>query len=247
MAASIRWSGGRLTYTGRLTDRTFSRWADSPEGQAAISREASRIRFSLIGRQRSARRRFWRDVCASARDGAVAAVIQEEANRYLSRLSELAFAEALPRVTVNLRRLVVVPRQLVNGVVRVKLSTRLKAMPAIVRLPDQGLRDFLYLALAADMDRAVVAAQPSSKRPLEAGVGWSTIGVNTTFVWFSAVEESEWAGHHFVFELPREPLTRAVRKTLVQAMESLDKSVGALSQLQRTEILRRSWPAELIR
>jgi hypothetical protein len=46
---------------------------------------------------------------------AIVAAVQGEAQAYLERLSGFAYADGLPRVGVNLHRLVVVPRVLLNG------------------------------------------------------------------------------------------------------------------------------------
>lgn len=190
---------------------------------------------------------MWRELANAASDETVVAIVRDELDRYLSRLSELAFGDGLPRVGVNLYRLVVVPRQLLNGVARARLASRLRLAPALTGLESEPLREFFCLQLVRDADAAVVDAGPSVKRPLAAGDGWTTVGVNTTFVWFAAVEDSRWAGHHFAFELPRDPINRSTRKAIAQAMQSLDAALPPLSMFDRNEILRRAWPANLLR
>jgi hypothetical protein len=247
MAAWIRVRGGRLTYAGRISRRPFDAWAQSREGSAAIAAAAPHVRFSFLGRQRAARRRLWRELANAATDESVASAIQDEADRYLQRLCQLAYAEGLPRVAVNLYRLVVVPRQLLNGVARHCLSARLRRQPALTCLDSEPLREFFSLQIVRDMDAAITAAQPTLKRPLQTGHGWVSVGLNTTYVWFAAVEDSRWAGHHFTFELPRDPLSRAMRKSIADAVNTFDASLPALSRNERNEILRRAWPPELLR
>jgi hypothetical protein len=248
MAAWIRARGGRLVYAGRISRRPFDTWAKSREGSAAIGAAASQIRFSLFGRQWAARRRMWRELANAAADESVAAAIQDEADRYLQRLSQLAYAEGLPRVAVNLYRLVVVPRQLLNGVARHCLAARLRRQPALTCLDSDPLREFFSLQLVRDMDAAAAGAQPTLKRPLETGHGWVSVGLNTTYVWFAAVEDSRWAGHHFAFELPpRDGINRAMRKAIADAVKTFEASLPALSRNERNEILRRAWPPELLR
>ena len=247
MAAWIRSRGGRLTYAGGISRRPYDAWIRTPEGSAAVTAAAATMRFSLFGRQRAARSRLWRELANAAADDSVAAAVQEEADRYLARLTKLAYAEGLPRVAVNLYRLVVVPRQLLNGVARHCLVARLRREPALTCLESQPLRDFFCLQLVRDMDDAIVAAQPSIKRPLAMAEVWASIGLNTSYVWFAAVEDSRWAGHHFAFEIPRDSMNRATRKAVAEAMKTFDTSLPVLSRNERNDILRRAWPVELLR
>src|SRR5439155_10704528 len=100
MAAWIRSRGGRLTYAGRISRRPYDAWIRTPEGSAAVAAVAAAMRFSLFGRQRAARIRLWRELANAAAEDSVAAAVQEEADRYLARLTKLAYAEGLPRVAV---------------------------------------------------------------------------------------------------------------------------------------------------
>jgi hypothetical protein len=246
MAAWVRWRGGRLTYGARIARPPFDVWTRSREGADAIVDAAREIRFALFGRQRAARNRLWRELANAATDESVAAVVQDEADRYLRHMCDLAYAEGLPRVAVNLYRLVVVPRQLLNGVARQHLAVRLRREPAMTCL-DIRLREFFCQQIVRDLDAAVSSAPPSLKRPVDSGHGWMSVGLNTSYVWFAAVEDSEWAGHHFAFEVPREAMSRAMRKAVTQAIETFEKSLPVLSRVERNDILRRAWPAELLR
>src|SRR5262245_58276044 len=113
--AWIRCSRGELVYAGRITRAPFTVWTRTVPGRTLIEETARHIRFSLLGRRRSAARRLWREVAYAARHPAVVRVVQEQADRYLQRLGELAYAHGLPRVGIELRRLVVVPAVLLNG------------------------------------------------------------------------------------------------------------------------------------
>src|SRR5581483_8850985 len=169
-------------------------WTQTAEGKAAIAAVARTIRFSVLGKQWAARRRLWRELANAAIDESVASTVQAEADRYLTRLSQLAYAEGLPRVTVNLYRLVIVPRQLLNGVARQCLAARLRREPALTCLESEPLREFFSLQLVRDMDAAITERRPTIKQPLALGDGWMTIGLNTTYVWFAAVEDSRCGG-----------------------------------------------------
>jgi len=246
MPAWIRLRGGRLAYAGRITRRPFETWTHTAEGTAAIAAQAAHVRFSLLGKHRAARSRMWRELANAAADESVAGAIQEEADRYLARLTQLAYAEGLPRVAVNLYRLVVVPRQLLNGVVRQCLASRLRREAALTCLESQALKDFFCIQLVRDMDAAITAVQATVKRPFATGQGWATVGVNSDYVWFAAVEDSRWAGHHFMFEVPRDGMPRAMRTAITDAMKTFDTSLPVLSRVERNDILRRAWPAELL-
>src|SRR5437762_6104165 len=212
MAAWIRSRGGRLTYGGGISRRPFDAWAQTPDGSAAITAAAAHVRFSLLGKHRAARRRLWTELANAAADDSVAGAVQSEADRYLVRLSQLAYAEGLPRVAVNLYRLVVVPRQLLNGVARQCLAARLRREPALTCLDSDPLKQFFCIQLIRDMDAAITGMQPTVKRPLPTGREWAMVGLDTAYIWFAAVEDSRWAGHHFAFEVPRDGINRAMRK-----------------------------------
>ena len=246
MAAWIRLRGGKLTYAGRISRAPFDAWAAAAEGTAAIAAQAAHVRFALLGKHRAARSRMWRELANAATDEMVVTAIQEEADRYLARLTQLAYAEGLPRVAVNLYRLVVVPRQLLNGVARQCLAARLRREPALTCLESQPVKDFFCLQLVRDMDAAITSVQATVKRPFTTGHGWATVGLNSEYVWFAAVEDSRWGGHHFAFELPRDPISRAMRKAIEEAMKTFDQSLPVLSRVERNDILRRAWPAELL-
>jgi hypothetical protein len=242
MAAWVRYSRGRLVYPGRITRAPFVRWTARSDGRATIEEAASLTRFSLLGRRRSAMRRLWRQLADAARDKSVIAIVEDEARAYLERLSQLAFADALPRRGVDLRRLIVVPHALVNGAAYTAIKTRLDSHYAFGSLEGgKALREFFIRTLIRDMQAAAESAHPSPSRPLAAGDGWITVGVNATFAWLMPVfEEPPWNGHHYVLELTRSPITRAVRKAVAARVEQLEGSLQTLSRAERSEIMRRA-------
>ena len=237
----VRWSGGRLVYAGRATKAPFDAWAESPRGREAVARRAAGLRFALGGRAHAARRALWRELKHVAGDSRIAADIQREADAYLTRLGTLAYGDGLPRVSVELHRLVVVPVVLLNGAAYRGLSTRLAAHSSF-RSMEGGdeLRELLLLTVIADMESAVAGIEPTPKRPLEAGKSWTSVGLNRTFVWRVPFEAPDWAGHHYVFELTREPITRTTRKSIEEKMRAVAASLGSLSKSERADILRRA-------
>jgi hypothetical protein len=242
MAAWVRYSRGRLVYTGRITRAPFAAWMKTEEGQAAVKQAAARIRFSLLGKTRAAARRLWRQLADTARDPGVVDAIDVEVQAYLQRLGELAFAEGLPRCGVDLRRLVVVPTVLLNGAACTALARRLNQQPAWAALEARDtLRDFFVTTLICEMTAAVAGARPSPGGPLTADADWITVGLNTAFVWRVPVFHAPpWNGHHYVLELTREPVTRAVRKAVAAKIDSFEGSLPPLSRAERNEILRRA-------
>src|SRR4029450_5590951 len=158
-------------------------------------------------------RRLSRHLLAAASDAAVLAAIQHEIDGYFRLHGNLACAEGLPRVGVELRRLVVVPCALLNGAAYHTILRRLNSEPVFATLEGgDGLRDVFVLRLIHEIEKAVVAALPSPKHPLAAGDEWITVGLNRVFVWRSPLLQGpSWTGHHYVLELRRQPITRAIR------------------------------------
>jgi hypothetical protein len=242
MAAWVRYSRGRLQYAGRITRAPFAAWAQTGDGCAAIEKAARRIRFSLLGKRRSAARRLWRQLADAASDGPVAGAIGVEVQAYLDRLGELAFAEGLPRSGVDLRRLIVVPIVLLNGAACTAIASRLNQQVAWASLEGgDALKDFFITALIRQMETIVAAARPSTAVPIAVDAGWITVGLNTTFVWRVPVFHTPpWDGHHYVLELTRDPITRAVRKAVATKIAAFEASLVALSRTDRNEILRQA-------
>lgn len=245
MATWVRYSRGRLAYTGRITRGPFLAWTATQEGHAALRETAARIRFSLFGKMRAASRRLWRQLAAAARDPDVVSAIECEVDAYVERLGQLAFAEGLPRSGVDLRRLIVVPTVLLNGAACTALAGRLQQQPAWASLEGgTALRDFFVTTMIDEMAAAMAGARPSPRGPVTVGTDWTTVGVNTEFVWRVPVFHAPpWNGHHYLLELTRDPVTRAVQKAAAAKIDSFEASLPSLSRSARNEILRRALTA----
>ena len=239
MRRPVRFSRGRITYTGRIAGASFATWAGSKEGRSALAHVASQFDFALFGRMRAARRRVWRQLCRTARSETVTAALQQEIDRYLC-LHAFACAD-LPCVRVDLRRLVVVPRLFVNSAAYRCFTPALDAQPAFALLEGgESLRDWFALTLINGIEAAAIRARPSPQRPLPAGEGWVVVGVNEEFEWYDPIESPAWQGHYYVLELRRAPITRAVRKATRQAISGLEASLLSLSRADRGGILRQA-------
>ena len=171
---------GRLVYRGRITRDAFTLWTATTEGAEAIERTASGIRFTLVGRHRTARRRLWRALEAAAREDAVATAIRAEAEHYMAVLASLSYS-ALPRAHVALRRVVLVPRAMIAGRARSELYARLGAAPSLGHLAD-AVRVFFLDQLLTEMDAAIQQASPSPRHPVHAPDEWTCIGVEKGLV-----------------------------------------------------------------
>jgi hypothetical protein len=230
-------SGGRLGFRGRVTRKPFRDWAATPEGAAAVDAVARELGFCLFGKTRTARRRMWRELEAAVADESVKAVLHASAEHYTTALAELAYAPALPRVAVALRRLVVIPRTMVAARGRSALNARLMACPAYADL-NESLRAFLCHRLVLEMDDAVRRAKPSARRPVEAKEAWTCVGLDERFVWIDPLWSGrDWLGHVFMFEMP-ERASRKERRELEAAIETLQGSLPELSQVQRDGTVR---------
>jgi hypothetical protein len=236
----IRYSRGRFTYTRRIRRAAFDAWADSLPGLAVVEKIAAQIRFSVFGKNQAARRRVWRQIVQAARSETVVVAMERELDRYLARLEKLVFAYDLPRIGLHLRRLVVVPRLFVNTEAYRRLDAALDALPPFVAVDgcDEPVRDWFVLTLIDGVEAAIRHVQPSPQRPLRAGNGWIAVGVNEQFEWRIAFDGPAWPGHYYVLEVTRLPITRAVRKTTVEAIARLEGSLPTLTRLHRNEILR---------
>jgi hypothetical protein len=242
MAAWIRYSHKRFAYAGRIARAPFSAWTATAEGGAAVDQLAATIRFALFGKTRAARRRLWLQLAAAAREEAVVSAIQTEVQLYLTRLGQLAYCDGLPRDTVGLRRLVVVPNVLLNGDAYGAIDTRLVAQPAFADLEcSEALRQFFIVTLIADLDAAAKRASPSPRHPLAAGPGWISVGATSGFDWrVPMMNEPAWGGHHYVLELTSKPITRALRKAVAASVTRMEASLATLSRIERNERLRRA-------
>ena len=178
----------------------------------------------------------------SARGTPSLAAIQSEMDGYLGRLQEFAYADGLPRLSVDLHRIVVVPRVLINGAAYGAIAKRLHSERAFASLEGgDAVRDFFVATLIDHLDGAIAGVMPSPKRPLAAGTDWVSVGMESAFVWrLPLLNAPPWAGHHYVLEVTRDPITRAVRKKVVAAVERIEASLPSLSRLERNEILRRA-------
>jgi hypothetical protein len=244
MSAWIRYSRQRFLYTGRISRAPFARWAATEEGRAVVGELAETIRFAIFGRQRAARRRLWRALTTAAKDDSVVEIVQAEAQRYLKHLGDLAYSDGLPRDTIMLRRLVAVPTVLLNGNAYGALDSYLAAHHAFSGIEGgDALRQFFILKLVDDLEACAVRLCPSIKSPVPAGRGWVIVGRNGSFDWrLPVLNEPPWAGHHYLLELTREPITRAVRKAVAASMTAMEKALPALARLERNDILRRARP-----
>jgi hypothetical protein len=241
MKTPVRSSRGQLKYTGRIAPESFAIWADSPAGRSAVEQLAARTGFTLFGRQRAARKRTWRQLTEAARTEAVGVALQHEVDAYLSRLDTFVYADSLPYITVDLRRLIVVPRLFVNGEAHRRIQLALHVQPVFAGLNGgESLRRWFALTLIGSLASAVVDARPSAKRPLPVGDGWIVVGVDEEFEWQIPFDTPVWPGHYFVLELTRRPMTRAVRTAAAEALADLRASLPSLSYIERTEIIRRS-------
>jgi hypothetical protein len=240
-AVCVSWfavKSGRLEYRGRITRQPFTAWCATSAGRKAIARVAAGIRFAIFGRTRRAQRRLWRSLEDVSRTDAFAKAMAAEPDRYLQTLAEVCYAEALPRLHVAIRRLVLAPRALVAGRAKADVFTRLMTSPALAGL-DDDLRKFVLDQIVNEMDAALRGASPSPKRPVTARDGWVCVGVRLGTVWLDPL----WAGpdatgHVFMYELPPQGLTRRDCKAIEAAMEQMSGAAASLSRNARDAVLR---------
>src|SRR3954468_9424995 len=178
----VRYRRGRAEYTGRITRAPLVEWLTTAAGRATLDAAEAQMRVPVLARTRAARR-VWRRFAAAAADRDVVTIVQSELDAYLTRLEEFAYADGLPRVGVNLHRLVVVPRLLINGATHAAIARRLRAAGATASLEGGApLRALFVVTLVEHLDEAVAAVHPSPKPPIALGKDWISIGLNAAFV-----------------------------------------------------------------
>jgi len=228
----------RVIYAGAISREPYAAWLTTKAGAQAIDSVAKGIGFRLFGRARAARTRVWRELADAARSEEGRVALQAAADLYVSTIGGLAYAEGLPRAVVALRRLVLVPRALVATRARAAISARLAECRAFAGRPLPEC-DFLFEAALAEVDAAVRAARPSIQRPVRAADGWMCVGAETRFAWVDQYwSGAAWSGHWFVYERPREALSRADRKAVQRAVEELQTSLNTLSRERRHALVK---------
>jgi hypothetical protein len=237
----VRYRRGRAQYTGGITRAPLAAWLATPAARATLEGAASHVRFPFLVKQRAARR-VWRQLAAIASDGEVVQAIQNEIEAYLGRLQHFAYAEGLPCVGVDLHRLVIVPRVLINAAAHAAIAARLRSQRAFITLGvGDALRQFFVDTLIHDLEHAIARSKPSPAHPLTLGKEWISVGLNGAFAWRVPLQnEPPWDGHHYVLELTREPITRSVRRAVDAAMQRMEGALPSLSRTERNEILRRA-------
>jgi hypothetical protein len=241
MKTPVRSSHGRLEYTGRIARDAFAVWAESPEGLIAIDRVAAHVGFAFFGKTYSAQQQIWRQLTKTARAESVAAAVQREVDAALDRLDTFVFADALPGCTVDLRRLIVVPRLFVNGEAYRRIQHAFDIQPAVRGLKGgEALRRWFVTTVIDSLATAVASMHPSLRHPLPVGEGWTIVGIDREFEWHLPFKGPAWPGHYYMLEMTPRPFTRAVRKEVGEAIAQMQAALPQLSQGDRDEILKRA-------
>lgn len=229
-------SGGRLRFR-RTSREPVHEWLTTGEGADAIQTSAGAIRFSLLGRTRSARRQLTRTLSAAVRLSSTRAALAAECASFVATWTQLAYAPALPRLTLDGHRLVVVPRTMIIGRSSSPAAKRLAAAlgPSV---PD-GFKAFFSRWVLHAMDGAIRQAAPDPKRPLHAEESWVCVHIDPEFVWVDPyVSGDAWRGHVVMFELPAGGLRRRERQTLTAAVTELTTSLASLNRDARDGTVR---------
>lgn len=229
---------GRLRFRGRITKQPILEWIATREGADTIQAAARQSGFSLLGRIRSARRRICRDLWDAVTAAPVREAIAAECDRYLGAWTQLAYAPSLPRVTVALHRLVVVPRTMILARARPGVSARVEACLETTGVAE-SFKPFFSRWLFHSMDDAIRRGGPSPQRPIHAHETWACVALDSDFIWIDPLASGPaWRGHVMMFEMPVPRLQRRDRRELETAVEQLKQSLPHLARLQRDSIVR---------
>jgi hypothetical protein len=239
MAAWFDVSGGRLRFR-RTTNEPARAWLDSREAAAIIQTAAQHRRFSLFGRARVARRQLKRTLSTAISTSSIREALAAECDHFLAVWTQLAHAPALPRLMLEGRRLVVVPRAMIVSRAASGATRRLAGAlgPSV---PDAFKSFFADWTMRA-MDEAIRRASPKPKHPLHAPESWACVHVDGDFQWVVSFERGgPWRGHVMMFELPPSGLTRRQRQALDAAIAELTTSIPNLTRTARDGTVRMAW------
>lgn len=229
-------SGGRLRFR-RTSREPVREWLESSEGVDAIQSAAREVRFSLLGRARAARRRLARALSDGINSPSARTALIAECEHFLETWTQLAYAPALPRRTLDGRRLVVVPRAMIVDRSLGGAESRLGAALG-PSMPD-GFPLFFARWVVRAMDAAIRRAAPAPKRPLQAPESWACVHVDPEFLWVvSLISNDPWRGHVMMFELPPSGLRRRDRHALSGAIAELTASLPSLTRIARDGTVR---------
>jgi len=232
-------SGGRLRFR-RITSDPVRAWLGSPEGADTVQAAAATTRFSLFGRARLARRNLKRALSDAIKSPSTQEALAAECEHFLGVWTQLAHAPALPRLTLEGRRLVVVPRAMIVSRAAGAASRRLAA--ALGPSVPEGFKSFFADWALRAMDDAIRQAAPQPKRPLHAPDAWSCVHVDRDFQWVVSFETGDpWRGHVMMFELPPGGLARRQRQALDAAIAELAKSMPNLTRIARDGTVLMAW------
>jgi hypothetical protein len=229
---------GRLRFGGRVTKDPVREWLATTDGSSAVAEAARRMRFSLFGRTRAARRQMSRVLWDAISAPAVREAIAAECKGYLDAWTPLAYAPSLPRVSVQYRRVVVVPRVMIVWTVVSKAVGRVASSVRGADVPDT-FRTFFSHWVLSRMDHAMGTAGPSPRRPLEAKESWACVAVDNEMLWVDVFGlGAEWKGHVVMFEMPAPLLSRRDRQAVEAAIARLSETLPGLSRQQRDKTVR---------
>lgn len=229
-------SSGRLRFR-RTSRHPVSEWLETREGTAAVESAARDIGFALFGRSRVARRRLTLTLSEALNTPSARAALDAECQHFLATWSQLAYAPALPRLTLEGHRLVVVPRAMIVGRSAGAATKRLGA--ALGASVSDDFKAFFALWALRAMDDAVRRATPDAKRPVLAHESWSCVHVEPSFLWVDPLVSGEgWRGHVMMFELPPGGLRRRDRQALDAAVAKLTASLSNLTRIARDGTVR---------
>ncbi len=229
---------GRVLCNGQISRDPFTAWIATPEGSAAIAAVAGGMGFRLLGKARAARNQIWRGLLSALRSADGRVGLQASADLYGRALASLAYAQALPRTSVALQRLVLVPRAMVADRARAAISAQLGQYATFAERPAPE-REFLISTVMAQIDEAIRRAKPTSRHPVRGHDEWVVIGADTNFQWVDRYWSGNgWTGHWFLYELPRNGVSRADRGAIERAVETMRASVHNLSRERRQALVR---------
>ena len=230
----VKVAGKALEYSGKVAQpEDFKEWA-SQQGQALLEKITQEQGLKVFAETR-ARKILWQELQAAASSDALRAAFQDEVEEYQRIPGRIAADKGslLPK-SGGYRSLFAVPRYLINRSALENIRARLDKSDELARLSGEPLKEYLFLQLVREMDRALVSTQPSSKDPFPSNGNWLMVGFDENFRWGQNPD----LGHYLLYEPAEGRLARSDRRDVDEKVSNLESTLGRLSAEEKEAFIK---------
>jgi hypothetical protein len=229
----IKIVGKTLEYVGKLAQAEgFEEWAET-QGIALIEKIASEKGFSLLGKKRAAKKELWEELKEAVTSNALRDEINDEAKVYQLCLARIANeVKSLPKSNGS-NPVIAVPRVILNDAALMMVSHRLRNSDELNKLKGgDKQKEYFFNQLIRELDKALISARPSPKKPFPSEGDWLIVGFDRNFNWLS----KDWLGHYYLYK----PFQRGKldHKKVEKVLRGLSAFLGRMSADEKNKILQ---------